>query len=60
MLKQTLLSIVLITASAALPLINRQGVGVVATSPNASQEVVNAITAFADDVNAVSSALISL
>jgi hypothetical protein len=60
MLKQTLLSIVFITAAAALPLINRQGVGVVATSPDASQEVANAITAFADDVNAVSSALISL
>jgi hypothetical protein len=60
MLKQTLLSIMLVAASAASPLVNGKGVGVVATSPTASQEVASAITSFADDVNAVSVALIAL
>jgi hypothetical protein len=60
MLKQTLLSIMLIAASAASPLVNRQGVGAVATSPTASQEVASAITSFSDDVNAVSAALTAL
>jgi hypothetical protein len=58
MLTQTLLSIMLIAASAASPLVNRQGVGVVATT--ASQEVTSAITSFSDDVNAVSAALTAL
>ncbi|KAH8799658.1 hypothetical protein F5884DRAFT_113043 [Xylogone sp. PMI_703] len=60
MLKQTLLSIILIAASTASPLVNRQGVGVVATSPTASHEVTSAITSFSDDVNAVSAALTAL
>jgi len=61
MLKQTLLSIImLIAASAASPLVNRQGVGVVATSPTASQEVASAIASFSNDVNTVSAALTAL
>ena len=60
MLKQIFLSVMLIAASAAFPLVNRQGVGVVATSPTASQEVASAITSFSDDVNAVSDALTAL
>lgn len=57
MLMQTLLSIMLIAASAASPLVNRQGVGGTATSSTASQEVASAITSFSDDVYAVSAAL---
>ncbi|TVY12673.1 hypothetical protein LARI1_G009546 [Lachnellula arida] len=60
MLKGTLLSAILITASVASPLIYRQGVGVVTTSPTASQEVSSAITSFSDDVNTVSTALMAL
>ena len=50
----------LIAASTASPLINRQGEGVVATSLTASQEVASAIISFSDDVNAVSAALTAL
>jgi hypothetical protein len=60
MLKQTLLSIMLVAASAASPLVNRQGAGVVGTSTTASQEVASAITSFSDDVNAISAAITAL
>ena len=60
MLKSTLLSAILIATSAASSLVIRHDSGVIAISPGAFQEVANAITAFADDVNAVSSALIAL
>ena len=53
MLKQTVLSAILIAASAASPLVLRQDSGVVVTSPDTSQEVPNVITAFTDDVNTV-------
>jgi hypothetical protein len=60
MLKQILLSIILIAVSAAFLLVNRQDVGAVATSPTASQEVVSAITSFSNNINTISAALIVL
>jgi hypothetical protein len=60
MLKQTLLSIMLVATTATAPLVNGKSLGVVATSPTASQEVASAMTSFSDDVHAVSAALTAL
>jgi hypothetical protein len=60
MLKQTLLSIMLIAAFTTSPLVNRQGASVVGTSTTASQKVASTITSFSDDVNAIFAAIIAL
>jgi hypothetical protein len=49
--------IILIVASTASPLVNRQGISAVAISPTASQEIISAITSFSDNINTVSAAL---
>jgi hypothetical protein len=50
----------MLAAASASPLITRQGVGVVATSPTASQDIVSAITLISDNINVISAIIIAL
>jgi hypothetical protein len=57
-LKQILFLIIFITASVISLFVNRQGVGIIATSPKASQKITSAIISFSDDMNIISAVLI--